>query len=150
MSNYCNNFERPEVQHNISYLQDIINRMASNSNNCKNWFLAIIAAGAAMQPSMQAIVDKIAFVYIPLILFCLLDSYYLGLEKYYRDKMSAFVNKVRISGNGYEDLLYEFEKRTICDDACAVFKGLFSFATWPFYSVIFVIIILIQKGIVVL
>lgn len=52
-------FENSAVQHFISYLEGIINRMASNSANCKNWLLAIIAGCMAMQPTMQAVVDKI-------------------------------------------------------------------------------------------
>jgi len=147
---YHNNFERPEVQHNISYLESIINRMASNSANCKNWLLAIIAAGAALQPTANAITDKVLFALIPTILFCILDSYYLGMEKCFRDIMSSFVNEARKSGNGYEALLYIFEKRTVCDDIFSVFKGFFSIATWPMYVVIVVVILLIHFRIIVL
>lgn len=148
--NYNNNFERPEVQHNISYLEGIINRMAGNSANCKNWMLAIIAAGAALQPSADAIKDKILFALIPVILFCLLDSYYLGLEKYFREKMSDFVKEARNQGNAYEVKLYKFEKRTVCEDVCAVFSGFFSFATWPLYLTMVVVILLIHWGVIAL
>lgn len=72
-----NNFEKSDVQHFISYLEGIINRMASNSADCKNWLLAIFAGCMAMQPSMQSAVDKICLAYPLVILFCLLDSYYL-------------------------------------------------------------------------
>ena len=96
-----NNFEKSEVQHFISYLEGIINRMASNSANCKNWLLAIIAGCLAVQPSVQAVVDKIWLAYPIVGLFCLLDSYYLGCEKYFRDVMGDFVKKVRMNDGEY-------------------------------------------------
>ncbi len=41
-------FEKSEVQAFITYLQDIINRMAENSRNCKTWFVSIIMALLAL------------------------------------------------------------------------------------------------------
>ncbi len=142
------NFEKSDVQHFISYLEGIINRMASNSANCKNWLLAIIAGCMAMQPSMQAATEKIWLAYPLVILFCLLDSYYLGCEKYFRDMMGAFVKEARKSGNQYLESLYKFEKRTVSDDFNAVLAGLSSIATWSFYGTIIAIVVLIDKGII--
>ena len=140
------NFEKSDVQHFISYLEGIINRLASNSANCKNWLLAIFAACMAMQPSIQATTEKIWLAYPLVFLFCLLDSYYLGCEKYFRDMMSDFVKEVRRDGNQYIKSLYKFEKRTVSDDFNAVLVGLSSIATWSFYAVIFAIVVMIDKG----
>lgn len=140
------NFEKSDVQHFISYLEGIINRLASNSANCKNWLLAIFAACMAMQPSIQATTEKIWLAYPLVFLFCLLDSYYLGCEKYFRDMMSDFVKEVRRDGNQYIKSLYKFEKRTVSDDFNAVLVGLSSIATWSFYGVIFAIVVMIDKG----
>jgi len=146
---YNNNFERPEVQHNICYLEGVINRMAGNSANCKNWLLAIIAAGAAIQPSAVVLKEKILWGLVPVVLFCLLDSYYLGLEQYFRNKMTIFVNEARKNDKDYESMLYKFEKRTVKDDMIAVFKGFFSLATWPIYTSLVVLILLVHYGIIV-
>lgn len=140
------NFEKLDVQHFISYLEGIINRLASNSANCKNWLLAIFAACMAMQPSIQATTEKIWLAYPLVFLFCLLDSYYHGCEKYFRDMMSDFVKEVRRDGNQYIKSLYKFEKRTVSDDFNAVLAGLSSIATWSFYGVIFAIVVMIDKG----
>ena len=145
MENY---FERSEVQHFISYLEGIINRMASNSANCKNWLLAIIAGCMAIQPSIHAAIGKICLAYPIIGLFCLLDSYYLGCEKYYRDMVKDFVNEVRKDGNQYLSCLYKFERRSFCDDVISVLSGLFSIATWPFYGTITVLVFLIDKGVI--
>lgn len=143
-----NNFEKPDVQHFISYLEGIINRMASNSASCKNWLLAIIAACMAMQPSLQAATEKIWLAYPLVILFCVLDAYYIGCEKYFRNIMGEFVKKVRLDGSQYVSGLYEFEKRSVWDDIKSVFRGFFSIATWPFYGTIIVLVFLIDKGII--
>ena len=140
------NFEKSDVQHFISYLEGIINRLASNGANCKNWLLAIFAECMAMQPSIQATTEKIWLAYPLVFLFCLLDSYYLGCEKYFRDMMSDFVKEVRRDGNQYIKSLYKFEKRTVSDDFNAVLVGLSSIATWSFYAVIFAIVVMIDKG----
>ena len=144
------NFEKPDVQHFISYLEGIINRMASNSASCKNWLLAIIAGCMAMQPSMKDVVDKIGLAYPLVILFCILDAYYLGCEKYYRDMMGDFVKKVSQNGNQYVSSLYKFEKRTAWDDIKSVFHGFFSIATWLFYGTFIVLVYFVDKGIICL
>lgn len=143
-----NNFEKSDVQHYINYLESIINRMASNSANCKNWLLAIIAGCMAMQPTIQSVVEKIWLAYPLVILFCFLDSYYLGCEKYFRNMMGDFVKKVRENDNKYRENLYNFENRTIKDDIKSVKAGFFSIATWPFYGTLFIIVVLINRGII--
>lgn len=142
------NFEKSEVQHFINYLEGIINRMASNSANCKNWLLAIIAGCMAMQPSLNAVIDKIWLAYPLVILFCLLDSYYLGCEKYFRAIMSNFVKKVRENDSKYLESLYKFEDRSILDDIKSVWHGFFSIATWPFYGTLIALVVLIDCGII--
>ena len=142
------NFENPAVQHFISYMEGIINRMAANSANCKNWLLAIIAGCMAMQPTIQAVVDKIWLAYPLVVLFCILDSYYLGCEKYYRQMVSDFVKEVRKDGEQYVPNLYKFKDRSVCDDVDAVLSGLTSIATWPFYGTIMAIAILISNKVI--
>ena len=142
------NFENPAVQHFISYLEGIINRMAANSANCKNWLLAIIAGCMAMQPSMQGVVDKIWLAYPLIALFCILDSYYLGCEKYYRDMVNDFVKEVRKDGEQYVPFLYKFTDRSVYHDVDAVLSGLTSIATWPFYGTILAIVLLISNKVI--
>lgn len=142
------NFENPAVQHFISYLEGIINRMAANRANCKNWLLAIIAGCMAMQPSMHAVVDKIWLAYSLVALFCILDSYYLGCEKYYRKMVGDFADKVRKEDKQYVTHLYKFKERSVCDDVDAVLSGSISIATWPFYGIIMAIAYLISNGVI--
>lgn len=146
--NNQNKFERSDVQHFISYLESIINRMTSNSANCKNWLLAIMAGCMAMQPTMKDVVDKIWLAYPLVVLFCILDAYYLGCEKYFRDMVRDFANEVRKEDNQYVSSLYKFRERKVCDDVVSILSGFCSIATWPFYGTLIVLVYLIDKGII--
>lgn len=78
-------------QHYISLLQDNINRMASNSSNCKTWLITLIAAIFAISASKGDIVTYIWMAYIPTALFFFLDCFYLGAECRFRRIERRFV-----------------------------------------------------------
>lgn len=78
----------------MDMIQGIINRMANNSFMLKGWAVTLIA-GIFVLASKDT--DKMYFLiaYIPIILFWLLDSYYLNLERLYRklyDKVCGLDN----------------------------------------------------------
>ena len=73
-------------------------------------------------------------------------SYYLGCEKYFRDVMGDFVKMVRQNDSEYVASLYKFEKRTVGDDVESVIRGFFSIATWPFYGAIVALVVLVERG----
>ena len=68
----------------LEMIQGVINRMASNSFMLKGWAVTL-AAGIFALASKDA--DKMYFLitYVPVIVFWLLDSYYLLQERLYRD-----------------------------------------------------------------
>lgn len=73
--------------HHLEMIQGIINRMASNSFSLKGWAVTLVAAIFAIASQDT---DKIFFliVYIPVIVFWGLDSYYLMQERLYRSLYS--------------------------------------------------------------
>ena len=78
-----------KVNH-LEMIQGVISRMASNSFALKGWAVTLVAGIFALS-SKDA--DKLYFLvaYIPIIVFCGLDAYYLLQERLYR----ALYNKVR-------------------------------------------------------
>ncbi|MDH0759348.1 hypothetical protein N5C70_21925 [Pseudomonas juntendi] len=67
----------------LTFIQDVINRMAANSFLVKGWTIALVAALLAIAA------DKITLTYtiivlFPVILFWWLDTFYLTQEKLYR------------------------------------------------------------------
>ena len=74
----------------LEMIQTIISRMANNSFSLKSWTVTLVA-GIFILASKET--DKLYFLvaYIPIIVFWLLDAYYLLQERLYRE----LYNKVR-------------------------------------------------------
>ena len=80
-----------KIKH-LEMIQGVINRMSSNSFMLKGWAVTLVAGIFALA-SKDA--DKMYFLiaYIPILVFWLLDSYYLLQERLY----VALYNKVRLT-----------------------------------------------------
>ncbi len=84
----------------LSYIQEVINRMARNSFALKGWVVSLIVGILVLARDKT---DKTFFLlaYIPIIVFWGLDSYYLLQERLYR----SLYNKVRLLKE--EDIDYD-------------------------------------------
>lgn len=67
----------------LEMIQSVIQRMANNSFLLKGWTVSLIVAIFVLS---DKVTDQIYFIftYIPAIVFWILDSYYLQLERKYR------------------------------------------------------------------
>lgn len=123
------------IQTHINSLQGIITRMGSNSANCKTWCVTIVSAALILLIDK----DKIQYNYIaygPVMLFCLLDCFYLGLEKEFRDSYKKFVEEVAIRSLQKENMYVISLKRGFCHRAYNSLLALKSFSTTPFYGLL--------------
>ncbi len=85
----------------LEMIQGVVNRLAGNSFSLKGWSVTIVAALLALSFSTQ---DKIAIIsisFIPIVLFGILDSYYLWQERLFRE----VYNNVRIKDEDKIDFL---------------------------------------------
>lgn len=155
-------------RHFIGLLQDTINRMANNSANCKNWLFVLVTAIIAFVAEHQEASNILWVLLVVDVLFYVLDAYYLRLENNFRDVEKNFVTKCKSSytadagakdqnkkqGSELSELdkaLYDFNYTELIDpdtkekvDKKNCKKALKSPSTWPFYTTIaFVIIIMI-------
>lgn len=87
-------FESSAVQAHISMLQGIINRMAGNSANCKNWTVTLVAAMLVLLVDKEMRLPNAWLCLIPVGLFYQLDSYYLGLERVMIKSQKDFLDKL--------------------------------------------------------
>lgn len=74
------------MEHKIKHLEMIqsnINRMAQNSFMLKGWALTLVVAMFAFVPK-QNVCFFVPIVLAPILIFALLDAYYLQLERKYR------------------------------------------------------------------
>lgn len=93
-----------KIKH-LEMIQNIINRMATNSFALKGWAVTLVAGVFALS-SKDA--DKMYFLiaYVPIIVFWGLDAYYLLQERLFR----SLYNKVRI----LKEAEIDFSMNTSC------------------------------------
>lgn len=78
-----NNFKESEIKH-LEMIESVIERMGQNSFALKGWTITLIVAIFAF--SVSASERRFALIAgIPIIIFWILDSYYLQQERKYRE-----------------------------------------------------------------
>lgn len=131
------NPDSESVLKTIDIQQSMIQRMSSSSAAAKNWCITVATAVVAIA------VDKgkaeIIFASIPaIVLFMVVDLYYLTLERAARSKYECFVQKIRSESAGRIDLFdVTLPAMTFKDTTSA----LCSRSVWPFYTFISVCLI---------
>lgn len=124
------------VQAHLGITQSVIQRMASNSASCKAWCITLVSA------ILVIVADKgkpqyAMIALIPNILFLVLDSYYLALEKMFRQSYNKFIEKFHVGKVVATDLYAVSSSGNIFKN---FFASLLSFSIWPFYLTLFVMI----------
>ncbi|MEH2291392.1 hypothetical protein [Nostoc sp.] len=135
------NFESDAVQNYLNILQGIITRMASNSANCKTWCISLVSA------ILVVIADKNKPNYawislIPIILFFLLDSYYLGQERSFRQVYNDFVKELHSSGEITINKLFALKPLKDMNVVKLLFASSLSFSIYPFYITLILTVII--------
>lgn len=128
------------VQSYLNILQGIINRMATSSANCKTWCVSLVSA------ILVVIADKNKPNYawialIPIVLFFLLDSYYLGQERSFRDIYNKFISDLH-SGNVETDRLFVLKPPKGMNVVNLLFSSSLSFSVYPFYLTLVLTVII--------
>lgn len=132
--------ESASVQNYLGILQGIITRLANNSANCKTWCISLVSA------ILVVIADKgkpnyawIAL--IPVLLFCILDAYYLAQERAFRDIYNNFIESLH-TGNAKEDDLFILKPMRGFHVVKALYQASLSFSIYPFYVILFTTLII--------
>jgi len=115
--------------------------MASNSSSSKAWCITLVSA------VLVIVADKgkpnyawIAL--IPTFLFFVLDAYYLGLEKGFRDSYNNFIDKLHRGVLQPSDLYAVVPQGSLLKQFA---KSLASFAVWPFYLTLLLMVYLAKQ-----
>lgn len=143
----------PAVQAHITMLQGIISRMAQNSTNCKSWAIPIVSAIILLSLEKNAIPTLSAF--IPLALFYLLDCYYLGLERRFRDQQRNFIMRLNKDEDITPDIFFaqDTDKKSwlarrakaVLDQLLCTLDGMVSLSTTVVYGALALAVYLIDK-----
>lgn len=125
-------YDSPAALHHMNALQMIINRVAVNSATCKTWSIMLVSTAAFIFANTKE--SKLILLACgPLFLFFCLDSYYLGLERRFREDYKALAQKLRTEGLEQADL-FEITARNGKEQLMASFGAMLSFSTWPIYG----------------
>jgi hypothetical protein len=128
----------PAVHAHLGIIQSVIQRMASNSSSSKAWCITLVSA------VLVIVADKGKPNYawiavIPTTLFLVLDAYYLALEKGFRDGYNVFIDKLHGGAIQPSDLYAVAPSGPLFRQ---FLRSLVSFAVWPFYLTLLVMIYL--------
>lgn len=133
------------VQSHISMLQGIINRMAGNSANCKNWTVTLVAAMLVLLVDKEMQLSNAWLCLIPVGLFYLLDCYYLGLERITIKIQKDFLDNL-LDDTEYVAQIYKVvDLGNRCAQFCNTVKAIFSPSTMPFYLIVALVVLLFGR-----
>jgi len=136
--------ESPSVQSYLGILQSIINRMGANSSACKSWCVALVSAIVVITAD-KGKPEFIMISFFPVFLFIFLDSYYLGLEKRFRDIYNEFIKKLHEGKASVEDLFILTPGKGFEVFFKATGQALISLSVWPFYVLLGVMLIIMRS-----
>ena len=133
------NEESSSVQSHLGIVQDVIQRMAENSRSCKVWNITLVSAILVF----VARVDKPNYALIalvPTVLFLILDTYYLALDRAFRQSYNDFVQKLHEGNLSVTNLFTVAPTGSVPRHFMA---SLLSFSIWPFYPTLVVLTLII-------
>ena len=106
--------------------------MAENSRSCKVWCVTLVSAILVLV-ARTGEPHHALLALAPALLFCLLDAYYLALERAFRKSYEAFVDKLHADDLAAADL---YVVKPTGMGIGLVWACMRSFSVWPFYAVL--------------
>lgn len=139
-----NNENKEPNETHLGYIQSVISRMAQNSFHAKTWGITVITALITFCLSKDAYDLRsysIMIACVVVCLFCFVDTYYLYLERGYRElyNIVAGINESDKVIKQY-DLSIPNEYRSWKNRK----KALFSWSTGGFYSIVIILLIILK------
>lgn len=139
-------FDSPSVHSYLTILQSVISRMATNSSSCKTWCITLVSA------IIVIIADKgkpnyVWISVIPIVLFLLLDSYYLALERQFRNVYNDFIRKLHFGKATVDDVFYLSPQTGASATSLNILKASGSISVWPFYALLAVMLLVVRAWI---
>lgn len=132
------------IQTHLGILQNVIQRMAANSSANKTWCVTLVSAVLVIVADK----GKPEYTYIallPTFAFAALDTYYLALEKAFRNSYNDFISKLHSKTLTAIDLYSVAPQGSM---SALQWESLKSFSIWGFYFSI-IILIFITKFIAI-
>lgn len=137
------NLDSPAVQSYLTILQGVIGRMGSNSAGAKTWCVALVSA------IIVVIADRgepgyVWIALVPVSLFFLLDAYYLGLERQFRERYNNFISKLHEGSAEIEDVFIVTPGGGLSGSMKAALLACCSMSVWPFYVLLALMLLAVR------
>ena len=136
------NEECSSVQTHLTIMQDVIRRMAENSRSCKVWCITLVSAVLVLVARTEK-PDHALIALVPTVLFLVLDTYYLALERVFRRSYTKFVEKLHSGELASSDLYRVVPTGSIPKQFFAILTNPRRFSIWSFYPTLIVMILLV-------
>ena len=133
--------QAPSVQSHLSILQGIIQRMTDNSRSCKVWCVTLVSAILVFTARVEE-PNYVLIALVPTVLFLILDTYYLALERAFRHSYNDFVRKLHESRLTATDLFAISPTGSVPRHFISC---LLSFSILPFYPTLIIMTIIIWR-----
>jgi len=130
------NPDAASIQTHLGIIQNVIQRMASNSSASKAWCVTLVSAVLVIVADKGK--SEYAYIaFLPTLVFAALDAYYLALEKAFRNAYNEFISKLHSKSLTESDLYAVAPKGNMSALQWQAFK---SFSVWGFYTSLAVLI----------
>lgn len=139
-------YDSSAVQGYLGILQSVISRMSSNSAACKTWCITIISAMIVFILNKEK-PTQVWVAMIPLFLFFILDSYYLGLERHFRRLYNHFIQKLHSDDVKLSDLYLLVPHSDFRSSLSSTLTACYSLSILPFYGLIAIMLIIVRIAI---
>ena len=120
----------------LEFIQSVINRMASNSFLLKGWSVTLVAALFALS-AKESNLSYVILAYFPVLLFWILDAYFLSKEKAFRD----LYDEVRKLSESQID--FSMDIKRFGNEGCKWFSAFFSTTLIIFYLTLILVMLAI-------
>lgn len=141
-------FDQDDVRQHLNMVQEVVNRMAANSCNCKTWLITLLAALTALQIAFDKLQQYGWIIIAFIVMIWFLDAFYLMLERIHRDKEAEFIKLLK--KDNWQDeiasMVYSFSTDGEEHKLKLTFRAMGSIACWPFYSVLIVVSVALLWG----
>jgi hypothetical protein len=130
--------ESAAVHSYLNILQSVTSRMASNSAGCKSWCITLTSAIIVVLLNS----NRQEYVYvavIPVIMFMLLDCYYLAMERSFRGRYNNFIQKLHANQATKSDLFVVSPEEAL--KSSDLIDSIKSISVYVFYLSLTVIIV---------
>ncbi len=139
-------FNSPSVTSYLTILQGVINRMATNSASCKTWCITLVS-GVVVIVADKGRPNYVWISIVPIVLFLVLDSYYLALERQFRTVYNDFIRKLHFGQATVDDVFFVAPRAGAGTTSMNILGAAGSMAIWPFYALLPLMLLIVRAWI---